>query len=79
MDKDYELELSTFITITVSDKRYLYFIISSSTTNDRSTTHPKFNPTGVRIHDLQIIMGIFYVTETPALTTRPSVTYKWIR
>ena len=42
-------------------------IFDLSTTWDRSTMHPKFSPTGVRTHDLQI-------TETPALTTPPSVT-----
>ena len=30
-------------------------VFSSSTTWDRSTTHPKFNLTGVRTHDLQIM------------------------
>ena len=34
--------------------------------------HPKFDLTGVRTHDLQI-MTAFHVTET-ALTTWPSVT-----
>ena len=31
------------------------FIFGSSTTSDRSTRHPKFDPTGVRTHDLQIM------------------------
>ena len=35
---------------------------------DRSTTLPKFDPTRVRTHD-----STFHVTETPALTTWPSV------
>ena len=39
---------------------------------DRSTTHPKFDPTGVQTHDLQ--KSTLHVTETPALTNRPSVT-----
>ena len=30
-------------------------IFGSSTTKDRSTTHPKFNLTGVRTHNLQIM------------------------
>ena len=43
---------------------YLYAVIlapakknmfNSSTTWDRSTTHPKFDPTRVRSHDLQIM------------------------
>ena len=49
-------------------------MFSSSTTWDRSTTHPKFDPTGVRTHDLQLMTVIFMSTETPSLTTRPSVT-----
>ena len=33
-----------------------FFIFFGSNTNwDRSTTHPKFEPTGVRSHDLQIM------------------------
>ena len=32
-----------------------FFMFSSSTTWDRSTMHPKFDLTGVRTHDLQII------------------------
>ena len=36
--------------------------------------HPKFDPTGVRTHDLQIMTVHFHVTEMPSLTTRPSVT-----
>ena len=36
--------------------------------------HPKFDLTGVRIHDLQIIIVQFHVTEMPALIIRPSVT-----
>ena len=35
----------------------------------------KFDPTGVRTHDLQIMTdSTFHVTETPTLTTWPSVT-----
>ena len=30
-------------------------MFSSSTTWDRSTMHPNFDPKGVRIHDLQIM------------------------
>ena len=30
-------------------------VFDSSTTWDRSTTHFKFDPTGVRTHDLQIM------------------------
>ena len=33
----------------------LNYILGSSTTLDRSTTHPKFDPTGARTHDLQIM------------------------
>ena len=40
---------------------------------DRSTKHPKFDPTGVQTQDLQIMtVGLYFMT--PALTTRPSVT-----
>ena len=38
-------------------------------------THPKFDPTGVQTHGLQIMTEL-YVTETPAVKTRPSVTYQ---
>ena len=37
--------------------------------------HPKFDPTGVRTHDLQI-MTTFHVTEMPTPTTWQSVTSK---
>ena len=41
---------------------------------DRSTMDPKFDPAGVRTHDLQIMTAFtFHVTEMPALTTWPSV------
>ena len=43
------------------------FLAQVRTTWDRSTTHPKFDPTGVQTHDLQI-MTVHHVTETPALT-----------
>ena len=33
----------------------VYYIFGSSTTQDRSTMHPKFDPTGVQTHDLQIM------------------------
>ena len=32
---------------------------------DRSTTHPTFHPTEVRVHDLQIIDRPFHVRELP--------------
>ena len=42
---------------------------------DRSTMHPKLDPTGVRTHDHRIItVRTFHVTEMPALTTWPSAT-----
>ena len=42
----------------------IYFcIFGSSTPYTRSTTHPKFDPTGVRTQDLQI-MTAHLVTET---------------
>ena len=48
-------------------------MFSSSTTWDRSTTHPKFDPGYMNSrppdHD-----STLHVTETPSLTTRPSVT-----
>ena len=34
-------------------------MFSSSTTWDRSTMHPKFDPTGFRTHDLQIMIVHF--------------------
>ena len=40
----------------------LNHMFSSSTTWDRNTTHPKFNPTGVRTHDLQIMTVHFQVS-----------------
>ena len=50
-----------------------FCMFSSSTTWDRSTTHPKFDPTRVPTHDLQIMtVHLSHVTETPSLTTRPS-------
>ena len=36
-----------------------YSIFDSRTTWDRSTTHPKFDLTGVRTHDLQIMIVHF--------------------
>ena len=45
-------------------------IFGTSTTLERSTTHPKFDPTGIGTHDLHI-MKIHFVTETPALITWP--------
>ena len=35
--------------------------------------HLKFDLTGIRTHDLQIMISICHVTEIPALTTWPSV------
>ena len=43
---------------------------------DKSTTHPKFNLTGVWTHDLQIMDSIFHVLGMLALTTEPSRTLK---
>ena len=38
------------------NKNYsFHYIFSSSTTYDRSTMHPKLDPTGVQTHDLQIM------------------------
>ena len=37
-----------------------YYIFGSSTTKDRNTTYPKFNPTGIRTHDLRIIIIITF-------------------
>ena len=48
------------------------YIFGSSTTWDRIAMYPMFDPTGVQTHNLKIIK--FQVTETPALTTWPSVT-----
>ena len=41
---------------------------------DRSTLHPKFESTGVRAHDLQIIDTTFHVPQTLVLTAEPSGT-----
>ena len=49
-------------------------MFGSNMTWDRSSTHPKFDPTRVRTHGLQIMTVLFHGTEMPALTTRPSVT-----
>ena len=46
-------------------------ICGSSTTQDRSTTHPKFNLTGVQTHDFQIMTVHFMSLR--CLMTRPSV------
>ena len=45
---------------------------------DRSVMHPKFDLTRIRTHGLQIMTVHFmcHVTETPVLTTWPSVTLK---
>ena len=40
----------------------------------RCTMHPKFDPTGVRTHDLQITTVHFMSLKMPALTTWPSLT-----
>ena len=32
---------------------------------DRSIIHPKFDPTGIRTHDLQIMNNAFHVPDTP--------------
>ena len=42
---------------------YFLYIFGSSTTQDRSTTHPKFDPIGVRTHDLQI-MTVQFMSQT---------------
>ena len=39
-----------------------------------SSTHPKFDPTEVSTHNLQIMSAHFHVTEMLALTTWPSAT-----
>ena len=51
-----------------------FFFLFFGSSAARSTTHPKFDSTGVRTHDLQIMAVHFYVTERPALTTWLSVT-----
>ena len=50
---------------------YVWFKIR---TYDRSTVHPKFDPTGVQTHYPQIMTVCFMFIETSVLTTRPSVT-----
>ena len=42
---------------------------------DERTKHPKFDLTGVRTHDLQIMNSIFHIPETLVLFTDPSRTY----
>ena len=37
----------------------------------RSTSHPKYNPTGVRTHDLPTMDSTFHVPEMLTLTTEP--------
>ena len=39
--------------------KILYYIFGSSTTWDKSTTHPKFDQTWARTHDLQIMTAHF--------------------
>ena len=51
----------------------LMYMFSSSTTWDRSTTHPKFDPTGSNSRPPDYHSAL-HVTETPSPTTRPSVT-----
>ena len=46
------------------------YVLGSNYDFDRSIRHPKFDPTGVRTHDLQIINSNFHVLETPIVTTR---------
>ena len=46
-------------------------IVGSSTTWDRSTTHPKFDPVRVRTHDFQIILCN---SDACSITIQPSVT-----
>ena len=43
---------------------------------DRSATHPKFDPTRVQTHNIQIMESTFHVHEVLALTTKPSGTHK---
>ena len=57
----------------------IMFFSGSSTTEDRSTEHPKFNLTGVRTHDLQVMDSTFHVPETLALTTEPSGTIDHVK
>ena len=38
----------------------------------RNTTHPKFDPTGFRTHDMQVIDSTYHVPEMLILTTEPS-------
>ena len=47
-------------------RSHKYYMFSSSTTWDRSTTHPKFDPTGVRTHDFQIMTVHFMSLRRPS-------------
>ena len=59
-DLDMMVVMQTKVSNTQAFQRQCHTVIddymfSSSTTWDRTTTHPKFDPTGVRTHDLQIM------------------------
>ena len=51
---------------------FIYFLFKYDL--DRNTICPKFDPTGVQTHDLQIIGSTFHVPGTLALTTELSRT-----
>ena len=46
--------------------------------HESPSTHPKFEPTGIRTHDLQIMDNTFHVPETFTLTSKPSGV-KWMK
>ena len=46
----------------------LYFLFKYDLDNSRSTTNPKFDLTGVRTHDLQIMDRTFHVSEMLVFT-----------
>ena len=67
-----ESDRDSFYVLTVREWKLLPVSVgmfNSSTTWDRSTTHPKFDPTGVRTHDFQIM------TVHSMSLRRPSVTF----
>ena len=48
-------EPNSLVIMILGIRKKYHNMFGSSTTWDRSTTHPKFDPTGIRTHDLQIM------------------------
>ena len=60
--------LSAFSLLPFCAVSFVIIIFGSSTTWDRSTTHPKFAPARVQTHDLQIMTVHFHATETSCMS-----------